>query len=68
MRVLRAKEVQDRLGGCSRMQLYRLEKSAQFPIRIHIGRNSVGWLEHEVDAWLEARAAERSKDCPAPTS
>lgn len=30
-----------------------------FPHPISLGDNSVGFIEAEVDAWLEARAAER---------
>jgi prophage regulatory protein len=43
----------------TRQHLSRLEKLDRFPKRIRIGANRVGWLEHEVDAWIEARAAER---------
>lgn len=28
-----------------------------FPKRIHLSSHSVGWLEHEIDAWIEARIA-----------
>ncbi len=30
-----------------------------FPKPISLGENSVGYVEAEIDAWLEARAAER---------
>ena len=30
-----------------------------FPQKISLGENSVGYVEAEVDAWLEARAAQR---------
>ena len=30
-----------------------------FPKKVHLGDNSCGFVEAEVDAWLEARAAER---------
>ncbi len=36
----------------------------KFPKPMSMGENSVGFIEAEIDAWLEARAAER--DCPAP--
>lgn len=43
----------------SDMHIYRLERAGKFPKRIRLGANRVGWLEHEIDAWIEARAAER---------
>ena len=47
--------------GYSRQWLSHLEKLNLFPRRIHLGENRVGWLEDEVDAWIEARAAERGQ-------
>lgn len=44
----------------TRQYLSRLEKLGLFPQRVHLGEHKVGWLEHEVDAWIEARAAERN--------
>jgi predicted DNA-binding transcriptional regulator AlpA len=40
---------------------YRLELEAQgkFPRRIRLGARRYGYAEHEVDAWLEQRAALR---------
>lgn len=43
----------------TRQHLMRLEKAGLFPRRVQLGANKVGWLEHEVDAWIEARAAQR---------
>ncbi|WP_310887981.1 helix-turn-helix transcriptional regulator [Burkholderia pseudomallei] len=28
-----------------------------FPKRIRLSAHSVGWLEHEIDAWIESRIA-----------
>lgn len=39
----------------SRTTIWRLEKSGQFPKRVRLGQNSVGWLKDEVDNWLESR-------------
>ena len=38
----------------------RLEQAGQFPKRIKLGTNRVGWLESEVDDWLQGRIAERT--------
>lgn len=58
--LIRADEVRRRCGGISRMQLWRLEQSGRFPQRVQLGPNSVAWLAHEVDAWIEARARART--------
>lgn len=43
----------------SRQHLSRLEKAGQFPKRITLGQCRVGWLLHEVEAWIEERATQR---------
>ena len=59
MKVLRLPDVLDRVGK-SKASIYRDEAAGRFPKRIALGANSVGWLETEIDSWIEARAAERS--------
>ena len=54
--------------GCSRMTIACMEKAGTFPQRIRIGNGSVGWLEHEVEAWLAQRMAVRVEDEPETTS
>ena len=49
-RVLRKPETQSKVG-LSDPTIYRLEKAGRFPKRIHLGGNSVGWLESEVNEW-----------------
>ena len=53
-RILRWREVSP-IIGCSRMTIARMEKAGTFPQRTRIGNGSVGWLEHEVEAWLTLR-------------
>ena len=53
-RILRWREVAP-IVGVSRMTIDRMEKAGTFPQRIRIGNGSVGWLEHEVEAWLAQR-------------
>ena len=64
MRVLRPKETCERVK-LTNQWLRKLEERGEFPRRIRLGPNSVGHLEHEVDDWLAARAAERDGDMPA---
>lgn len=44
----------------SRVHLSRLEKEGKFPKHLNLGPQSIGWLEEEIEAWIAARAAERS--------
>ncbi len=58
MKILRLPKVLDRVGK-SKASVYRDEAAGRFPKRLALGANSVGWLESEIDAWIEARAAAR---------
>jgi len=53
-RILRRDQVSKKTGYSS-ATIYRLEKRGEFPSRVQLGPNSVGWWEHEVDAWLANR-------------
>ncbi|WP_080752341.1 helix-turn-helix transcriptional regulator [Alteromonas macleodii] len=52
--VLRTQQLLEYIG-LSRTTIWRLEKSGQFPKRVRLGQNSVGWLKGDVDTWLESR-------------
>ena len=54
LRILRRKEV-EAIVGLSRSSIYELIARKQFPAPIKLGLRSVGWLRHEVVAWLEAQ-------------
>jgi prophage regulatory protein len=43
----------------SAVHLARLEKNSEFPKRIKVGLNRIGWIESEIDQWIEQRVAER---------
>lgn len=53
-RILNHNAVLDRVP-LSRTTLWRMERAGLFPIRIQISPNRVGWIEAEIDAWLEER-------------
>lgn len=38
----------------------RLEKAGQFPKRVQLGPNRVGWLESEIIAWMEQLKRKRN--------
>jgi len=57
-RILRRGEVTMRTG-LSNTTIHREIQAGRFPKPVALGRRAVGWFEHEVDAWLEARAGGR---------
>ncbi|HEF4735535.1 AlpA family phage regulatory protein [Burkholderia multivorans] len=66
--ILRTSAVLKRIG-VSRTTLYRwLDRNSKsydptFPRPVSLGANSIGWLEAELDQWLEARIrASRSQE------
>jgi predicted DNA-binding transcriptional regulator AlpA len=54
-RIIRAKEVQD-LTGLSRTTLWRMENREDFPRRVGLGGNLVGWRWSEVRQWIDERS------------
>lgn len=65
LRIIRRKQVEQKTG-LSRSTIYAKfrENKARpqdfdptFPQPISLGAGSVGWLEHEVDAWILGRVA-----------
>ena len=41
----------------------RLEKAGQFPLRVQLGPNRVGWVEAEVLDWLSSKLSRREESC-----
>ena len=54
MRILKLKEIEG-ITALSRTTMWRLERAGNFPARIHLSDNSVGWDEAEVLAWVASR-------------
>jgi prophage regulatory protein len=54
-RIMRFPEIR-KIIGLSRSTIFRMEKARQFPVRIQLGKNSVGWRLSSVQKWIEARA------------
>jgi predicted DNA-binding transcriptional regulator AlpA len=54
MLILRTADVVRRTG-LSRTTLWRLERQGEFPARVRLGLNSVGWREDEIAQWIDAR-------------
>lgn len=58
MRILSKRQVKE-LVLYSPQHIARLEKAGQFPKRVQLGPNRVGWVEAEVQDWLSERLARR---------
>ena len=53
-RIISIPEVLDRVG-VGRLTLYEWMAKGDFPASIPLGARSVGFLESDVDEWIEAR-------------
>jgi predicted DNA-binding transcriptional regulator AlpA len=55
-RIIRGwKALQERLGGRSRVQIYRDIRDGKFPAPFELGPNSIGWYEQQVEQHLASR-------------
>lgn len=59
-RVLREPVVEG-VTGLSASTIDREVAAGRFPAPIRLTPRAKGWLESEIDAWLEARVADRDK-------
>lgn len=60
MRLLSKRQVKD-LVLYSPQHIARLEAAGQFPKRVRLGANRVGWVEDEVLDWLQIRIDRREQ-------
>ena len=58
MKVLRKKDVAVKVG-LSAVHIMRLGKWGRFSAPLKLGPASIGWLETEIDQWIEIKAAQR---------
>ncbi len=56
-RLLRWPEVQKRVGIC-RSHVHQLAAQGKFPAPVKLGPRASGWLESEINAWIDQRIAE----------
>lgn len=57
-RLLRIRAVIERTGS-NTSDIYAGMKAGTFPASVPIGKRTVGWVEDEIDRWIEHRIAER---------
>ncbi len=60
--ILRWPEVKRRTGLC-RSYVYFLIGKNKFPPPIKLGERASGWLEHEINQWIECRVTESRGHC-----
>ena len=53
-KIIRLPQVVERTG-ISRSLIYRLIKEGNFPEQIHTSKRTSGWLESEVNEWVQSR-------------
>jgi len=58
--ILRRKQVEARTG-LARSTIYQHVKAGTLPAPIKLGAKSVGWIEAEITAWIQARIGESRK-------
>ena len=51
-RIIRLHEVM-RITGLSRSSIYAMMDIDEFPIQVPLGLRAVGWLESEIQAWVD---------------
>lgn len=60
LRILRLSEVEQKVG-LKKTQIYDLMSKGRFPKSVKLTEHATGWLEHEVDAFIQGRIEERQK-------
>lgn len=64
-RILRLPQVQDKTGY-KHTAIYEMVKAGSFPAPISLGARAVGWIESEIDEWIDRRI-EASRNNAGPT-
>jgi len=52
VRILRLPDLIEKVG-LSRAQIYHLISLGEFPSQVKLGLRACGWLESEIDEWIE---------------
>jgi prophage regulatory protein len=64
-KILRKPAVVERVG-LSATTIWRLTRAKKFPPPVRLSENTVGWYEHDIEGWLQARTSLR--DVPTRVS
>ena len=63
IQILRMPQVIARVG-MKRSNIYLMLEDGSFPKPLKLGKRALGWVESEIDAWLEGLVAQRDKGAP----
>jgi len=55
-RILRVRKVEEKTG-LKKSSIYAMVKDGRFPEQIKLGPRASGWVEEEVDAWIDKQIA-----------
>ena len=67
LKVLRLPDVINRVG-LKRASIYQRMQTGSFPKPVPLGPRAVGWLEHEVEAWLAECVQRRGTRRESPSA
>jgi prophage regulatory protein len=60
VRLLSREELKTEKGiKFSRVHLFRLVRDKKFPAPVHLGAQTLAWVETEIDAWIKVKISER---------
>jgi prophage regulatory protein len=62
--IVRLKDASEMVGFTAK-HLRHLERNGQFPPRVHLGPNAVGWRLMDLEAWIDSR---RGRPAPPPAN
>ena len=58
MRILPRREVSEKTR-LQKSAIYQRMAAGTFPKPVRLGPKAIGWVEYEIDAWIQARIDER---------
>ena len=58
MKILRLKQVTEKVG-VGKTTIYRWINANQFPKPINLSSSSVGWLEADINDWIQSKVESR---------
>lgn len=65
--IIRVREVLEKLG-ISKSSLYGMRREggpyydATFPLHLYVGKRSIGWIESDIDQWIESQKQQRGNN------
>jgi prophage regulatory protein len=62
-RTIRIRDVAEKTGLAA-SSIWRLANRGQFPLPVKLSPGCTAWFEHEIDKWLDEKAAKRGNPPP----